>query len=84
MKMTRKIRGMNVPSSAHYVRSIAGCLPGFAARNRCPDLGAALAQLNREIIAYFGSADFSAKYNLKLAALGIVDERPSDTTTIAA
>jgi hypothetical protein len=83
MTITRRIRGMGVPSSAQYIKLIAGCLPGYAARNRCPDLATALAQLNREMTQHFRHADFAAKYNAKLAALGVVGEQLRDTSSAA-
>jgi hypothetical protein len=83
MTITRRIRGVNVPSSAHYLKLIAGCLPGYAARSGCPDLTTALTHLNRQIVHYFQQADFDAKYKAKSAALGIVAQPQNDASNAA-
>jgi hypothetical protein len=78
----RRLKGSSVPSKDQYVRLIAGCLPGYAARTGNADLRGAVDALMRDVRRFFTKATFDEKYRAKRAALGISDQ-PTDGKVVA-
>lgn len=82
LTMRRRIKGASVPSKDAYVRLIAGCLPGYAARLGRDDLHSAVNALVRDLLTFYTQAHFHSKYTAKRLALGI-PEKPKDVGSAA-